>query len=149
MKKNLILHISDSPWGNAAEITKWHLERNFTAIGYHYVILNGRIGPHPVAHYDEENDGKIETGRPVGVDGAHVAGHNKDSIGVCLIGKTKEDITEKQLRSLSKLIQRYKDDYDVRMHHEFDPNKTCPGFDAPWLLHKLISLCSLSITPTP
>ena len=39
--KKIIIHCSDSEFGDAALIDKWHKERGWTGIGYHYVILNG------------------------------------------------------------------------------------------------------------
>jgi hypothetical protein len=39
----IVIHQSDSAFGNAAVIDKWHRERGWSGIGYHWVILNGRI----------------------------------------------------------------------------------------------------------
>ena len=55
----------------AATIDRWHKERGFSSIGYHYVI---------------RRDGTLETGRPLNTPGAHVQGHNAHSIGICLAG---------------------------------------------------------------
>jgi len=55
----------------AAEIDKWHRERGFARIGYHWVI---------------RRNGTIEAGRPENVTGAHVRGMNTGKIGVCVVG---------------------------------------------------------------
>lgn len=55
----------------AMEIDKMHKARGWKGVGYHYVIrLNGRI----------------ERGRSDDQIGAHVAGQNAHSIGICTIG---------------------------------------------------------------
>ena len=53
---------------SAEDIDKWHKDRGFKCIGYHYVI---------------RRDGSIEPGRPEWMIGAHCVNHNKYSIGVC------------------------------------------------------------------
>jgi N-acetyl-anhydromuramyl-L-alanine amidase AmpD len=55
----------------AAEIDKWHRDRGFAQIGYHWVI---------------RRDGTVEAGRPESVTGAHVRGMNTGKIGVCVVG---------------------------------------------------------------
>ncbi|MDD7726846.1 MAG: N-acetylmuramoyl-L-alanine amidase, partial [Bacteroidales bacterium] len=70
----IIIHCSDTPAGedfSAADIDRWHKERGWSCIGYHYVV---RL------------DGTIEKGRDLSRAGAHCAGHNANSIGVCYIG---------------------------------------------------------------
>lgn len=58
------------------EITEWHKSRGFKTVGYHFVI---------------RRDGKVEEGRPVDAIGAHVAGHNSNSVGICLVGGLNND----------------------------------------------------------
>lgn len=75
----IIVHCSATPEGknfNANDIDRWHKERGFDCIGYHYVI---------------DLDGTIEKGRPIEKVGAHVKGHNSNSIGVCYIGGLASD----------------------------------------------------------
>ena len=77
--KSIILHCSATPEGKdftVADITRWHKERGFRTIGYHYVVYR---------------DGTVHKGRPVEQIGAHCEGHNKDSIGVCYIGGLMTD----------------------------------------------------------
>jgi N-acetylmuramoyl-L-alanine amidase len=55
----------------AAEIDKWHRDRGFARIGYHWVI---------------RRDGSVEKGRDESHVGAHVRGMNTGKIGVCVVG---------------------------------------------------------------
>lgn len=89
--KGIVLHLSASPWGDAAVIRKWHTDpepqgRGWNDIGYHAVILNGRRAY--TSEYDQALDGKIEPGRELTVQGAHchAEGMNGVSLGVCCIG---------------------------------------------------------------
>lgn len=70
----IIVHCSATAEGKdftVADIKKWHLQRGFNDIGYHYVIYR---------------DGSINKGRDESIIGAHCTGHNSYSIGVCYIG---------------------------------------------------------------
>ncbi len=90
---NIIIHISDSEWGCAREIEKWHKARGFKTLGYHLVVLNAKILPDLTL---PALNGSIEVGRYLDGDlfvedneiGAHALGYNDKSIGVCVIGKT-------------------------------------------------------------
>jgi N-acetylmuramoyl-L-alanine amidase len=130
--KKIILHCSDSDYGTASLIRKWHTkERGWSDIGYHYVITNGV--QESCRPYKPEDDGVIQDGRPLEIQGAHVKGHNSDSIGICLIGT--HHFTAKQLYDalptlLQILLATYELTYaDVYGHNEFDPHKTCPNFN--------------------
>ena len=52
-------------------ITRWHKQRGFRTIGYHYFI---------------DYDGHIHEGRQLSQAGAHVRGHNATSIGIAFAG---------------------------------------------------------------
>lgn len=119
----IVIHCSASPHGrgdDAATIHQWHKARGWSGIGYHYVILE---------------DGTRQAGRPEYWDGAHVRGHNSNSIGICLIGI--DYFTDEQYSELAALLRelhgRYKGAWIVG-HYELDSGKECPGFDVPqWL----------------
>jgi hypothetical protein len=130
----VIVHCSDSSWGNAAEITKWHLQRGWTTIGYHYVILNGMLSPYKMhANYD----GHIETGRPLDDDsdmeldemGAHAFGYN-DAVGICLIGLSGT-FSAAQMRGLShqcNMLRKQFGQIEVIQHSDVDKRKPlCAG----------------------
>lgn len=114
----IVVHCSDSPQGRgdtAATIHKWHVERGWSGIGYHYVVLE---------------DGTVERGRPHYWTGAHVKNHNSDSLGICLIGR--DSFTEEQFLALRGLINLLKLSYpraEVLGHRDLDGNKSCPNFD--------------------
>jgi len=108
-----------------------------SGVGYHYIVLNGR--PYADVVYWDFLDGQIEPGRHLNDDpiftadevGAHVAGRNSDSIGICLVGRNT--FTNKQLEAAKELLKILTAHFnltlaDVLGHYE-DPNtdKTCPN----------------------
>ncbi|NHZ84331.1 MAG: hypothetical protein GWP19_00430 [Planctomycetia bacterium] len=136
--KNIIIHCSDSEFGDAKLIRKWHTEppRNWRDIGYSFVICNGHRKSSK--QYDINTDGLIEAGRSLdndiyletGETGAHAYGFNTNSIGLCLIGKTV--FTPKQFQSLYYIVMYYKrmiPDINVIGHYEVSDHKTCPNID--------------------
>ena len=106
--KNIFVHCSATPWGDVLTFDEWHRKRGWSGVGYHFVILNGH--PHPNVDFWPFLDGVIQPGRPLDADpifenyeiGAHVAGRNHDSIGICLVGKNV--FTPAQLQSLKTLL---------------------------------------------
>ena len=126
--KKIIIHCSDSDFGDAALIDKWHKERGWEGIGYHYVIMNSYRSKD---NYKKEDDGLIEFGRPVEKVGAHCKGENADSVGICLIGR-HTFTAEQLLVSLPKLVNDLTVSFglvpgNVHGHYEFEPAKTCPN----------------------
>lgn len=133
---NVIVHCSDSSFGNAVLIDNWHRNRKppFSMIGYHYVILNGRISAYKRHSFF---DGHIETGRPLDDDkdmeldevGAHAFGYN-NSVGICLIGLSGT-FTDSQLRSLQHLVGLLRNQFGeikVIQHSDVDKKKPqCAG----------------------
>ncbi len=136
--KEIIVHVSDSEFGNAVLIDKWHRWKKFKKIGYHYIILNGR--PHSSAVYDSLFDGAIETGRPRWKKGAHCKRHN-NSIGICLVNKSGQ-FTRKQKEALIVLITELKKEYtDIKIsqHSDYDKKKPhCAGMDLQQIRGKLL-----------
>lgn len=142
---HIIVHCSDSAWGCAREIDKWHKERDFSGIGYHFVILNGYS---EVRKYIDPLNGSIECGRDMDQDGAHCIGFNDCSLGICLILKDKPTI--EQLDSLKSLLADLCRKYSIPTqnilgHRETEngksQGKTCPNFDVEpirvWLRGKV------------
>lgn len=120
----IILHYSATPIDRdigATEIRKWHLERGFADIGYHFVV---RL------------DGTIEHGRPIDVVGAHCKGHNARSVGICYVGggAGSDTRTPAQKRSITALVDAVRlifGDMTVFGHREMSGAATlCPGFRA-------------------
>jgi len=125
--KKIIVHCSMSSFGDAELINKWHLERGWRGIGYHFVILNGC---RELGRYRLKDDGVIEKGRDIEIVGAHCKGHNKDSIGICLIGNYHFSLA--QFKALVELIKKLKAEYgdlEVYGHRDFCKYKTCPNFE--------------------
>lgn len=118
---------------------KDHKARGFRMCGYHRFI---------------SKDGTIHVGREFDVMGAHVANHNKNSIGICYEGgldkngKPKDTRTEAQKQAILKVICEALDygDGHVRKivgHRDLSPDlngngivepnewvKSCPCFEA-------------------
>lgn len=135
---SVVLHCSDSTWGNAAEIRHWHVDGNgWDDIGYSYVIGNGKT--HPDMMYTRLFDGAVEVGRRMDGDdkwepweyGAHVKGQNHRTIGICMIGVDR--FTQRQYTALaalySHLCTRFKRRLPIYGHYEMDQRKTCPNQD--------------------
>tara|TARA_A200000113_G_scaffold226000_1_gene249328 strand:- start:16807 stop:17208 length:402 start_codon:yes stop_codon:yes gene_type:complete len=114
----IVVHCADTPDDmdvGVEEITQWHKERGFRTVGYHYVI---RL------------DGTIEQGREPSTIGAHVKGHNDESIGICVVGRG--NLTPQQdenLFELIRLLKRTYTDAEIIGHTDLDDGKTCPNFD--------------------
>ena len=137
----IIVHCSATPEGKdftVDDITKWHKARGFRTIGYHYVVYR---------------DGSVHAGRPENQVGAHVKGHNANSIGVCYIGgmtadgkMAKDTRTPAQKKALVDLLHKLKKKYPsarILGHRDCSPDKNhdgkiekwewlkeCPSFDA-------------------
>ena len=125
----LVIHCSatrpsqdvDADW-----IDELHKDKGWAGIGYNWFI---------------KRDGTIEEGRPRDDQGAHVAGYNHCSLGICMSGGVKEDgitaennFTKAQWASLDSLVERMVRCYGhsvVQGHRNFpEVAKECPCFDA-------------------
>ena len=98
-----VIHHTASHDVSAKEIDRWHKERGWDGIGYHFLI---------------RKNGDIEKGRPLYKQGAHAKGRN-NWIGIALTGYDK--FTKEQIASLKALIKKLKIKY-IEPHHE-----KCPG----------------------
>lgn len=111
------------------EIDRWHKARKWRGIGYHAIL---------------DRDGAFAPGREVEDMGAHVKGHNRETIGVCLIGghgaaahdAFPDHFTDAQAGALLAFVEAWREDDPeiiVSGHNEYAA-KGCPGFDvAGWL----------------
>lgn len=106
----------------ASDIDRWHRERGWLKIGYHYVI---------------KRDGTVEVGRALLEVGAHAKGHNATSVGVCMVGGMSEDgepetnFTKKQWESLAKCVDSLLDTFPEAkvIGHNDVSSKACPTFN--------------------
>lgn len=115
----IIIHCSDSDnpaHDNIETIRNWHIARLFDDIGYHFFI---------------DKKGKVKNGRTITKVGAHCAGQNMSSIGICLSGKYK--FKDVQFKSAYLLIKDLMNIYQIKKskiypHNHFTAHKTCPNF---------------------
>ncbi len=145
---HLVLHCSATRANQpvtVADIKRWHTTpvkdggRGWSDIGYHYVIERGgalRIG--------RQGDDTV---------GAHVAGFNDRTLGICLVGglnnrtgAPEDNFTPAQMSALGALVRRLLAKYPnatVLGHRDLSPDrdddgvvepsewlKACPCFDA-------------------
>ena len=112
-KRKLIIHCSDSPYNHHGidEIRKWHIERGWTDIGYHFVI---------------ERSGELKTGR-LTYPGAHTLGHNEET-GLCLCGLSGQ-FTYEQMEALESFVTE--NNFlitEIKQHSDFETKKPhCAG----------------------
>ena len=135
--KQIHIHCSATKKDNisASTIRRWHLQRGWSDIGYHYVINSA-----------------IEFGRPLYRMPASARGHNKHAAAICYVGgldengKPKDTRTPRQKELLIKLIKQLKAKYPnatIHGHRDLSPDKNkdgkidtwefmkaCPCFDA-------------------
>lgn len=132
--KYIVVHCSATQGSKdigAKEIRDWHLARGWKDIGYNAVI---------------RRNGVLEWGRDLDHDGdyleeigAHVAGYNSVSLGVCMVGginnsgKSENNFTPEQFSTLEMIIKEWKRLFPsaiVLGHRDFpDVKKDCPCFD--------------------
>lgn len=105
-----------------ADIRRWHKKKGWRDVGYHFVI---------------RRNGDVELGRPLSQTGAHVKGHNKGNIGVCMVGgcntelQPEDNFTLAQRKALFGLMAALQEqflisDENVKRHKDWGVNKTCP-----------------------
>lgn len=125
------------------EIDRWHRERGFGRIGYHWII---------------DRNGEIAKGRAETEIGAHAKPHNTGSIGICLIGghgSSENDAFEANytpeqnlaLRNLIDDIKARTKITKIRGHNEVAA-KACPGFRVKRWLNQLPPSPALSESTT-
>ena len=125
----LVIHCSavrPDQTSSAAQIDTWHRrDRHYKfGIGYHYVV---------------RRDGQIEPGRPEWMVGAHCKNHNAHSLGICYEGglnargQPADTRTLAQKLAMLQLLEVLHRKYPKALivgHHDLNPQKDCPCFDA-------------------
>jgi N-acetylmuramoyl-L-alanine amidase len=121
---SIVVHCSatkEGQWVDAHDIDRWHRARGWAGIGYHRVILL---------------DGTSEQGRAYTRRGAHVAGNNTNTIGICMIGgldargKAKDTFSEAQYATLYKEImhiRQYCTITSIKGHRDYSPDLNMDG----------------------
>lgn len=145
--KCLVVHCSATKPGtlvNVDVVDQWHKARGFSKqkqsgryCGYHFLILE---------------DGEIQIGRYLNEIGAHVAGNNSNTIGICYAGgindkgKGTDTRTKEQKDSLIFVLTQLLNIFpeaQIKGHRDYSPDlngdgvissnewiKECPCFDA-------------------
>ncbi len=94
-----------------------HMNRNYGDIGYHYIL---------------DYAGRIWEGRSLSYQGAHVCHHNKNNIGVMLLGNfEKQEPSKLQLESMQKIVGSLKKKYKIAAKNIYGHcdigQSLCPG----------------------
>ncbi len=123
----IIVHSTATPKGmnaTAKDIDRWHRQKGYNCIGYHFVILR---------------NGQIQAGRAIGAVGAHCKGNNTNTIGVAYVGGLNEDKQSADTRTgaqkislnvlLGNLVKQYPTIRKISGHRDYC-NTACPSFDA-------------------
>jgi hypothetical protein len=101
---------------SAEEIHKWHIDKDYGGIGYHFVI---------------RKNGVIERGRAEDLWGAHCLNQNHDTIGICVVGDfdIQPEVPQAQLYSLKELVDLLCKKYPIKgiYGHRDLKATTCPG----------------------
>lgn len=115
----------------AEDIHRWHLERGWNGIGYHYVI---------------KRNGNLQRGRPINKIGTHTKNRNQSTVGISFVGgynctsgtknpdrfMSAESFTPAQWKTFGTFIEAFYQVYpggEVRGHTDIDTQRTDPGFD--------------------
>lgn len=113
----LIIHHAAAPSASVETIHKWHLGRGWLGIGYNFYV---------------RRDGTVYQGRGWEYVGAHCAGYNSASIGICLEGnyETDADMPAAQYEVAVQLIRQALDKYPTITEicgHKAHGATACPG----------------------
>lgn len=160
----IVIHCSASPNGKSLAhlennrpltdietVDQWHHTRGFHRDQSWVNFFNSNL-PSIGYHWLIDIYGCLHSGRHQDEIGAHVQGHNNDSIGVCCVGTDR--FTKQQWESLAELINELRMQYPAAVvlgHRDFSPDlnhdgtiqprefiKTCPGFDVKtWLANAM------------
>lgn len=116
----IVLHHAAAANCSVEDIHKWHLNKGWAGIGYHYYV---------------RKDGSIYRGRPENAIGAHCPGVNAKSIGICAEGNFEvEQMPGVQKEAIIALCQDIRSRYnikDIKAHRELKAT-ACPGKNYPF-----------------
>lgn len=138
--QGIVIHCSDSSFGDVKTVDAWHKERGYSEIGYHFVITNGKANPK--VPYLRALDGQICAARSLTRSGAHAKNYNSEYIGICLIGVDK--FTAYQMAALQLLVKELVNEFNIELenilgHYQCSTanGKTCPNFDVDDFKNKI------------
>lgn len=113
--ERIILHHAAASQCSADDIDKWHKQKDYSCIGYHFFI---------------KKNGTIYRGRQENAIGAHAYQNNYNSIGICFEGDfEKEQMTDAQVEAGKELVAYLKNKYNISkvQKHKDVNNTSCPG----------------------
>lgn len=116
----IVLHHAAAKECTPQQIHQWHLNNNWSGIGYHFIV---------------RKDGQIYRGRPEDVVGAHATNYNSKSIGICFEGDYMvQTMPKAQLEAGKALVSYLKNKYKitkVKGHRDLMAT-SCPGKNFPF-----------------
>ena len=112
----IALHHAAAVNCSAADVDRWHKEKGWAGIGYHYFV---------------RKDGRIYRGRELDAVGAHVQGMNHISVGICAEGNydIERTMSAAQMSAIKELLRELKKLYpsaEIVGHREIGESD-CPG----------------------
>jgi hypothetical protein len=123
----IVIHHTATSFGNEAIVNRWHIDRGFDEMGYHFLIGNGT----------NSGDGQVEVGPrwPKQKWGAHTKTpdnrFNDFGIGICLVGNFDVQYpSAAQMRSLDRLVAYLMKTYHIPPDHVLGHNN-CKSTDCP------------------
>lgn len=126
--------------GSVEDIHRVHLNNGWSGIGYHFYV---------------RKNGEIYEGRPVDMIGAHAAGSNYNSIGVCFEGNFEtEQMSDAQKQSGKEIVAYLKDKYKISVvqRHSEVCRTACPGRNYPFneiVSGQIVSSNNSATSPLP
>lgn len=132
-----ILHHAEAKTCSAADIHNWHKQRGWTGAGYHFLV---------------RKNGKVYRLRPEWTVGAHAAGANSDSLGICFEGAyNTEYMGQAQIQAGRELVAYLKSKYGISLvqRHKDVGSTDCPGAHFPFSEITNGTVNSKSVTTVP
>lgn len=118
--RRIILHHAEASSCTPQQIHQWHKANGWSGAGYHFLV---------------RKDGTVYSLRPEWALGAHAAGNNYDSLGVCFEGAyMRETMGQTQIDAGRELVAYLKAKYGiskVQAHRDVCPTD-CPGTNFPF-----------------
>ena len=117
----IALHHADSMKCTAQDVDRWHKNRGWAGIGYHFFV---------------RKNGEIYRGRPINTIGAHVSGANSNSIGICAEGdySVETKMPDAQKIAIAELLDYLKSNFYPNakiVGHRDIGSSQCPGYYYP------------------
>ncbi len=113
------LHHAEASSCSVYDVHSWHKGNGWAGIGYHYFV---------------RKNGEIWKGRPDNAIGAHVAGHNTNTLGICAEGSyMRETMPQAQKNAIIELGRYLCNKYGIKKvygHREVG-SSNCPGTNYP------------------